>query len=256
MASKNETPVLNFLRAANIVTYPVAFTLSIAHAATSHDGLFPAIALVPQTASALFSGAILYFGKLRREHRHVEFDDGSENKRRRVRNATAFVGDVILAASLMTCMVFTWLHREARQYYQYYYSNLEITILGTYATVPFIINMTIHIFFALRAIFLSLPREWMDAFRAAPATCPHCHHNLGSSPAIAAGTHPVWLDRNGARYSMLDPEENDSLYRDIARQTGKADLEDDAERGEGARKPSEETAREIAIADVAKIVDV
>jgi len=83
--------------------------------------------------------------------------------------------------------------------------------------------------------------------------CPHCHHTLGS----AEGTNPVWLPaaKSGVRYSMLNPEENDSLYRDIERQTGRVMLEDDAERGEGPRKGSEETAREISADEVVSIGD-
>lgn len=142
MASKNETPILNFLRTANLVTFPFAFALSIAHTATTPNSLFPVISLVPQSASTIFSGAVLYFEKRRKARQPIVLE-GSENEKRQIRNSLIFVGDFTFAATLLTCMVFSWIHLQTGGCYSYYQChNYPVdTMLGVYATVPFMINM-------------------------------------------------------------------------------------------------------------------
>lgn len=141
MAPKEEAPIVNILRTACLATYPFAFALSIAHTATSNGQLFPAISLLPQTASFLFSGAVLHFSKQHKALQQIRLQDDAEKQKRRITNATTFLGDTILAVSLTTCMVFSWITLQNQWGHHYYSTSPGETMLGTYATVPFMINM-------------------------------------------------------------------------------------------------------------------
>lgn len=141
--AKEETPISTFLRKVCICTFPFSFSLAIAHAATSNN-VFPALTLLPQTFSTSFSLAIVYFSAKRLNH-----SDGSlgttgvvfltkEDSKRRLEKFWVFLGDLVALAGLLTCMVFSWmmLARHAD-----WWNNGSKTVLGTYATVPFMVNM-------------------------------------------------------------------------------------------------------------------
>ncbi|KAF2707288.1 hypothetical protein K504DRAFT_458730 [Pleomassaria siparia CBS 279.74] len=265
MASTDPTPVMTFLRQTTLATYPFAFVLGIAHAATASNGLFPAISLVPQTASALLSALVLHLDSQRRNKvaahsRHGLAVNHGEDKRRKTRNIMTFAGDFSVFATLLTCLIFSWI--ELSKYNSYWdHPNSSETMLGTYATVPFMTNMTIHLFFCLRTLYLSLPKSFFSIFApyAAPKSCPNCHHNLAS-----VGPVERWQgDKNPGGYSFLNPDESDSLYRDIERQTGTSmerESTETAREAEGEfsapRKVSEETATEISEQAMAKMLGV
>jgi hypothetical protein len=144
MAAQDPAPITTFLRKVCIGTYPFAFSLGIAHASSASDGLFPAISLVPQTFSALFSVSILYSDAQRRNHEHAHGSLGVVNLTKkdgskRLRTFGIFVGDLCALAGLMTCMVFSWIMLDGRTYY--YWDGASSTVLGAYATFPFMINM-------------------------------------------------------------------------------------------------------------------
>lgn len=153
-ANPDPNPISTLLRRTCIVTYPFAFSLGIAHAAISSNGLFPAIALVPQTVSAIFSVSLLYLDVPRRSRKHAssirlavgaddEDDGGDKPMNSKVMNLAIFLGDFMIVGGLLTCMVFAWLSLGTWQYryYGYYSCRGSETVLGTYATVPFMINM-------------------------------------------------------------------------------------------------------------------
>ncbi|KAF2787189.1 hypothetical protein K505DRAFT_421927 [Melanomma pulvis-pyrius CBS 109.77] len=269
-AHPDPNPISTLLRRTCIGTYPFAFALGIAHAAVSEDGLFPAITLVPQTVSAIFSVSLLYLDVPRRSRKHAasvglavgadDEDDGDEPMNSKVLNLAIFLGDFMIMGGLLTCMVFSWLALGSWRYGYYGYNTRQgpETVLGTYATVPFMMNMTIHLFFALRAILSTVPSSfWTFLFASFTphTTCPHCQHKLAAGEPSAR-----WQsERKSAGYSFLNPEESDSLYRDIERQIGRPSVEVGVERsagGEGLTRDSGETAREISPAEVLKIVDV
>jgi hypothetical protein len=153
--AKDEAPISTFLRQVCIGTFPFAFSLGIAHAATSSNSLFPAIAIVPQTFSTLFSLAIVYFSAKRLNHSNGSLGTTGvvflpkEDSKRRLEKAWVFLGDLLALAGLLTCMVFTWLTLGSDHSYwwngQYYGPPAKETVLGTYATVPFMFNMYVYI---------------------------------------------------------------------------------------------------------------
>jgi hypothetical protein len=144
MAAQDPAPVTTFLRKVCIGTYPFAFSLGIAHASTAQGGLFPVIALVPQTFSTLFSVSILYSDAQRRNREHAHGSLGVINLAKKdgskwLRTFGIFMGDLSALAGLMTCMVFSWITLGSAMYY--YWDGASSTVLGTYATIPFMINM-------------------------------------------------------------------------------------------------------------------
>ena len=143
--AKDEAPISTFLRKACVVTFPFAFSLGIAHAASSN--IFPAITLVPQTFSTLFSIAIVYFSSKRLNHSNGSPGTtgvvylAKEDPKRRLEKFWVFLGDLVALAGLLTCLVFTWLTLGSRSYW---WNSMGEVILGTYATVPFMINMYVY----------------------------------------------------------------------------------------------------------------
>ncbi|KAK3370485.1 hypothetical protein B0H63DRAFT_316742 [Podospora didyma] len=81
-----------------------------------------------------------------------------------------FLVDVGLAAALMVVLVFTWI--RTRQSY-----SSDLAMLASYATMPLLINFSIHLFLATRAFIAGLALhgliQW-TAWQAVPPDCPHC----------------------------------------------------------------------------------
>ncbi|KAH6626710.1 hypothetical protein B0J18DRAFT_455887 [Chaetomium sp. MPI-SDFR-AT-0129] len=87
-----------------------------------------------------------------------------------------FVVDVILAASLMIVLVFTWIRTgnggDRRP---------KLAMLAAYSTIPLLVNFLIHLFLAVREFVAGLAIPGLveyTAWRALPADCPHCGNRL------------------------------------------------------------------------------
>ncbi|KAF1996002.1 hypothetical protein P154DRAFT_623518 [Amniculicola lignicola CBS 123094] len=196
------SPLDRGLRKATIATFPFAFALCIAHAAVAHNVL-PAITLVPMTASTALSVIWVYVDKVRQAGGIVK--NGRPKHKAQV--AFLFFLDFLAGAGLLTALIFCWiLMPQGSNNWYYYDAHYNRIMLGTYATVPSMINFTIHAFFVFRPIYNLIP-----SFPA--ATCPHCHHNLSTGRVVRQ-----WCasDLHG-HYAPVAADETESLYRDDGR---------------------------------------
>ncbi|KAI5462134.1 hypothetical protein BGZ63DRAFT_413573 [Mariannaea sp. PMI_226] len=158
------------LRIISILTFIPAFPLCIAHGVLSNHPV-PAVGLVPLAFSA--SGAI--FLLRRRAVEHGSGDDEEESSRLAAKLShpvLVFTCDVILAAAMMVVLVFTWIAPGG---------SPSLSMLAAYATIPLLVNFTIHLLLALEAFYTGLAIhslvQWL-AWRTLPPDCPHCHENL------------------------------------------------------------------------------
>ena len=134
------SPTDSVLRKASIITYPFAFGLSIAHAAVEVK-IFPAISLLPMTFSTIFSISLVYIDVLRKAHACSSvtaadpFHKPNQNKHRA---AAMFGGDLLFGTGLLICMILTWIFFPEKRGWT---CDQRAIMLGTYATVPYMINM-------------------------------------------------------------------------------------------------------------------
>ncbi|KAF2198774.1 hypothetical protein GQ43DRAFT_443066 [Delitschia confertaspora ATCC 74209] len=193
------------LRKTMVLTFPFAFTLSIAHVAVEHI-VCPVVTLVPMTFSSLLSLGLLYKDAMHKRHASTNVIRLDTGRKRKVWGAVTFILDSVIGGGLLACLIITWILMPSQT--RQFRSQREM-MLGTYATVPFMINMCFHAFFVLRPIFQHLPDIW----ESSPTTCPHCHERLCSSNKTKSA--PRWLPSDAeGRYSLLGERESDSLYGD------------------------------------------
>ncbi|KPM40593.1 hypothetical protein AK830_g5965 [Neonectria ditissima] len=153
------------LRIVTIATFLPAFPLCIAHGVLSHHPV-PAVGLVPLAFSA--SGAIFLLRR-RTADRH---DDGKGLAAKLSHPVLVFACDVILAAALMVVLVFTWIAPGG---------SPSLSMLAAYATIPLLVNFTVHLLLALQSFYTGLAIhglvQWL-AWRTLPPDCPNCNHRL------------------------------------------------------------------------------
>ncbi|KAK7430193.1 hypothetical protein QQZ08_003167 [Neonectria magnoliae] len=152
------------LRIISIATFLPAFPLCIAHGVLSHHPV-PAVGLVPLAFSA--SGAILLL------RRTSDRDGNGKGLAARLSHPVlVFAYDVILAVALMVVLVFTWISPGG---------SPSLSMLAAYATIPLLVNFTVHLLLALQSFYTGLAIhslvQWL-AWRTLPPDCPNCNHRL------------------------------------------------------------------------------
>ncbi|OAQ83221.1 proteinrelated to nucleosome binding protein [Purpureocillium lilacinum] len=177
-----------------------AFPLCVAHGVLSSSPV-PAVGLVPQAVSVVSSLLLLRVrtapsrdaehqaghGTLANgerahdgdDHPHdEEHDDEDDDEPRHVLRETlsnpivVFLFDVLLAASYMIVLVFTWISPSR---------SPSLSMLAAYATIPLLTSFFGHLFLALRALYDGLAVRGLVryvAWRAVPPDCPHCSARL------------------------------------------------------------------------------
>ncbi|CAG9955176.1 unnamed protein product [Clonostachys rosea f. rosea IK726] len=173
----HDTAVAHPLRWALILSYLPAFALLIAHGSLSHR-VVPAIGLLPlsfSVASAIFTYRIRSSKQQDEEADHDE--DATTTPRERFRIAithplTIFALDILLAASLMIVLVFTWTSHTR---------SASLSMLAAYATIPLLIGFFTHLYLASVALYEGFAIhglvQW-TAWRAVPPDCPNCNVRL------------------------------------------------------------------------------
>lgn len=135
-------PLGHPLRLLLVAAFVPAFPLCIA-AGVAFDEVIPAVAIVPEAVSALLSGLLLYAARQSTHATHHSAADGDasgDDDEETTFDLAAvlispvfvFVFDTLLAAALMTMLVFTWGRRD--------YTSTE-GILAAYATIPLIVSL-------------------------------------------------------------------------------------------------------------------
>ncbi|CAH0056697.1 unnamed protein product [Clonostachys solani] len=174
----HDTAVAHPLRWALILSYLPAFALLIAHGSLSHR-VVPAIGLLPlsfSVASAIFTYRIRS-SKPAQQDEEADHDEDATTPRERFRIAithplTIFALDILLAASLMIVLVFTWTSHTR---------SASLSMLAAYATIPLLIGFFTHLYLASVALyegFAILGLVQWTAWRAVPPDCPNCNVRL------------------------------------------------------------------------------
>ncbi|KAK8122884.1 nucleosomal binding protein, partial [Apiospora sp. TS-2023a] len=91
-----------------------------------------------------------------------------------------FFADTVLAAAIMVVLVFTWIQKG---------DSAELAMLAAYATIPLLVNFSIHLYSAVRELSrgLAIPAliQYL-AWQVVPGACPDCGRHLrpASTPAM------------------------------------------------------------------------
>ncbi|KAL9108679.1 MAG: hypothetical protein Q9227_006625 [Pyrenula ochraceoflavens] len=125
------------LRKTTIVVFPPAFLLCLIHGIITNKAV-PALGLIPLAGSALLGLFLLYRDKLA--------GGGSPI---RLTFSQILIADTLLACVLFVILVISWIVVPDE------YEGPP-TMLGTYATVPLMINIACHCYLALRIVQSSL----------------------------------------------------------------------------------------------------
>ncbi|KAI0478383.1 hypothetical protein GGR56DRAFT_672421 [Xylariaceae sp. FL0804] len=247
------------LRAVSVASFVPAFPLCVAHGVRSGSPA-PAVGLVPLALSAGVGIYVLSSTSSRAaaaaaagepEGRHTQDRGGSEEERAMVDDddepaklqpVLQFVMDAILAAALMVVLVFSWIRTGRR-------SSAELAMLAAYATIPLLVTFLVHLYLAVRALYVGLALRGLTqylAYQVVPPDCPDCGRRLRPAaaprmpwiedmprltiptlPAVAvprvptpAWRRPKWLRRrrrgeSSSGFAALDHgDEEESPYRD------------------------------------------
>ncbi|KAK6836074.1 hypothetical protein PG990_013566 [Apiospora arundinis] len=151
---QQSTPVSRFLRRIAIVQYGIAWILLLAHGIAA-GWAFPALGLIPLTASFLVSGLLL--------HRDALAAGGSPVQSLSPQNVMWC--DLFIAGLQLLLLIFSWVELSEKRY------EASMVILGTYGTVFMMVDCGIHFYFAFKEIshILNSPR----------CDCPHCRSVCG-----------------------------------------------------------------------------
>lgn len=130
------------LRIISIWTLVPAFALNIAHGVTFHTVL-PAVGLIPHVCSVLLAMYDLgWFKHWYKEHEYrlLLQTDSEEDKPSTFRNFIVLLLDTITGLSLTGCFIGSYfvLHFRGGRYY--WKNEIALFVLGTYATLPYIVN--------------------------------------------------------------------------------------------------------------------
>jgi hypothetical protein len=129
------------LRIISLWTFIPALAFNIAHG-VRYNCVFPAVGLVPHTFSVAL--AVHELGWWRQLFGKSQYSilleggperDGSSS----LRNVAITVLDTVFGLSLTGCIVGAYIEMSARAG-SYYYNDVGLTIVGTYATLPYILN--------------------------------------------------------------------------------------------------------------------
>ncbi|KAK4574539.1 hypothetical protein LTR86_001380 [Recurvomyces mirabilis] len=172
-SSSTDTPTTSTpdrtLRLITLIAFPLAIPFAIPYAALAQQ-LCPALGLTPLLISAFLSLLLL-----------CGIASGP-----RVSSLRILV-DLLCALFLLGVLIPGWVvlaRGQARRWYGNVESN--VTMLGTYATVPMMVAFLIHAYIAPRDLIRYLRQP------STTPTCPHCHGDLSRSSA-----HPSYHSVHG-----------------------------------------------------------
>ncbi|KAK0721805.1 hypothetical protein B0T26DRAFT_700332 [Lasiosphaeria miniovina] len=155
---------LRRLRMLCIVTFLPAFPLCLAHGIAS-EGIAPAIGILPMAFSAALSCFLLW--RMRKDraaaakafnhhahHRGIDAEDASDEedgglvlvaKSAPALSFFVFLADLILALSILTALVFTWvdvsINRNQWRSYWPKTQHGDMAMLAAYGTIPLMVNL-------------------------------------------------------------------------------------------------------------------
>ncbi|KAK0754843.1 hypothetical protein B0T18DRAFT_443127 [Schizothecium vesticola] len=205
------------LRGISVASFLPAFILCI-FAGSETGNAVPAVGIVPHFFSSILGVAILV--SLRKQQpkwiqasqvsprggddeAHLDADSLLDNDEPRLKHSfLVFLADVILATALIVVLVVTW----TENHHRYYRGWADHIMLLTYATVPLMLNASIHIILALQEFVDGTGLARVNFRRALqrlcllPQDCPHCGNHLhagtrgddAEAPLFAAGP-PSWF---------------------------------------------------------------
>jgi len=165
------------LRTISVCTFIPALAFNIAHGVVYQCAL-PALGLIPHAFSvALAVHELGWWEWFRKpEYRIILQDDPEETKPSPLRILIITLLDTVFGLSLTGCIVGAYIIIVSRSGW-YYGGNVGLSILGTYATLPYIMNALIHGFFLLKSAW-EASKQCVTVKQL--ATCPHCHGSLSS----------------------------------------------------------------------------
>ncbi|KAK1753280.1 hypothetical protein QBC47DRAFT_404637 [Echria macrotheca] len=181
-------------RTVTVAAFVPAFALCVAHAAVTNFEL-PAVGLVPLAFSSVLGIYLIRTGKTRPpsrarrsigrhsddEEAHIspEADEDNNGDAAGAHPFLLFVADVVLAASLMVVLVFTWIAYANTCLYGCW--RPREPMLAAYATVPLMLNFTIHAWLALREFAVGVGLVDLIHYlmwHTVPPDCPHCGNQI------------------------------------------------------------------------------
>jgi hypothetical protein len=205
--------VTRILRIICVCTFIPALGFNLAHGIV-FNSILPAMGLLPHAFSVGL--AIYELGWLERlfhkhQYRIILQDESESTKPSATRDGIVALMDFLIGSALLGCIVGGYILMAG--YRWYYWDNASRGIVGTYATLPFIVNAYvicstwkmilltcfrfIHGYFLLKAFYqwskkCTTPRK--------PPTCPHCRATLSSRPS----TIPSVADTPRAEDDMVE----------------------------------------------------
>ncbi|KAK3721583.1 hypothetical protein LTR37_003139 [Vermiconidia calcicola] len=156
------------LRLATIFAWVPAVAFLIPYGALTGNW-FPTVALVPMTVSLCY-GLIVTF-----DSKHIKLNHDNIHVRGRAYEISWLV-DTICALLLFAFLIPGWINLDNERSW---WSTGRITVVGTYGTVPLMVNCAIHAFFALRG-FGGLRKCFHDMFSS--PSCVHCQNERFAPP--------------------------------------------------------------------------
>ncbi|KAF2798814.1 hypothetical protein K505DRAFT_357196 [Melanomma pulvis-pyrius CBS 109.77] len=204
----------NTLRIINIATYPFALGLGISFAtnAKAYDDMpyypssFLPLCFVSLTGSVLFSIAMAFLSIPKAWTRAIKFPKG-EDSRRKMQTYSTFGADLLIALALVASVGYTC--AQIPYSAGYYYNSPRDVMVGTYATVPLMINMCVHGFFVGRAILQKIPVDY-----AGMEGTTHYHRGWTGSSSTR--------NSNGDKhvpYTLPGASHRERVYRDLEGQS-------------------------------------
>ncbi|KAK4494846.1 hypothetical protein PRZ48_014202 [Zasmidium cellare] len=157
MESNNANEVNRFLRIVTIGCWVPAFPFLLAHGIVTNT-VCPVLGIVPMTFSAITA--------------LVHLTGGAKH---RIPN---IVVDLFCGTFLIGVLIPSWIMLSDG-----WRGDRGVVMVGTYGTVPMMINFVLHTWFVLREIELRNPFVW--------SRCPHCHGDLThhKTPSHRAMSH-------------------------------------------------------------------
>ncbi|KAG9947002.1 hypothetical protein KCU85_g6131, partial [Aureobasidium melanogenum] len=181
------SPLDRILRTTTLISFFPALGLLIPYGIVSNT-VFPALGLVPAFFSAIL-GLLSLMGNFRWSQ-------------------LALYMDMFLAISILSILLPFWvLNAGSRQWW----NSAGVVMLGTYGTVPLLMNFWIHAFFVVRHLF-----RMCETFTLT-RTCPNCRTNIraGFVPSITriSAEKPRHSCESEAEYQPLNASKYDDGVR-------------------------------------------
>lgn len=169
----NPSLTLQPLRTLTIVSFAPGVTLTLIYSIVTHSA-FPAVSVIPLFGSAILGLALLHPNTISYGGSAISFSP-----------INVLALDFSIAVLNLIFLIYAWITVPGRRGGQ--------VMLGTYSTVPQMLNFGIHVYFVLRDVERMIRHTW---------DCAECRH----------GTHRHGSAREG--YASL--EEDVAPYQDVA----------------------------------------